>query len=414
MNYGFNCFSPRVLTNKAGKKVFASCGRCPACIAKRRAQVVSLMRDYNEVFPYCEFITLTYSNENLPYFDNGKVSFPALSRKDAQDFLKRLRKNIVNHGSKTDVPPEKGRIAYFLCGEYGPKTHRPHMHALVFHQSQKLCRDFKGILLKSWKLGFLDFSHSGNNGCIDYVAKYVAKSDKVFKNFDLLDEERRELAPFLFHSAGLYSKEISRFKSEFEEIIRNGTLTRVRQVDNGYRLQPLSSSVQNFLFPKCREFDNLSRAELVRSYTFSREYRSFEECSEKNSVECFESFADAKTYYNRLKSDYYKSRRFLQNCLLFNIDEYKYIDLIQSYYKGLDYNNLKTFYQILEQVIEEYPGTDLNLYYVDKYKYSSLKQQKVFDCFKSDSVSIERKRSRTKVLNDIHYNSNIYEQERIV
>lgn len=53
------------------------------------------------------FVTLTY--EDAP---------PKLNVGDTQRFLKRLRKRIP--------------IRYFLCGEYGEKTKRPHYHAVLF------------------------------------------------------------------------------------------------------------------------------------------------------------------------------------------------------------------------------------------------------------------------------------------
>lgn len=59
------------------------------------------------------FITLTYSEENLP---TGK----SLNYRDFQLFMKRLRFN-------TGYP-----IRFFMCGEYGEKDARPHYHALLF------------------------------------------------------------------------------------------------------------------------------------------------------------------------------------------------------------------------------------------------------------------------------------------
>jgi len=60
------------------------------------------------------FVTLTYSPENLPA-DNG------LNHRHFQLFLKRLRKNT------------KKKISYYMCGEYGEQTKRPHYHACLFN-----------------------------------------------------------------------------------------------------------------------------------------------------------------------------------------------------------------------------------------------------------------------------------------
>lgn len=59
------------------------------------------------------FVTLTYSDQALP-LDRS------LRPRDAQLWLKRFRKRV---GSP---------IRFFLCGEYGTRTHRPHYHALLF------------------------------------------------------------------------------------------------------------------------------------------------------------------------------------------------------------------------------------------------------------------------------------------
>lgn len=58
------------------------------------------------------FITLTYDDSHLP-------NPPTLVYKDFQDFLKRLRKKF-------------GKLRFYMCGEYGEQTFRPHFHACIF------------------------------------------------------------------------------------------------------------------------------------------------------------------------------------------------------------------------------------------------------------------------------------------
>lgn len=62
-------------------------------------------------------LTLTYNDEHLP--ENG-----LLRHADFQAFMKRLRK----HCSLRNQPSPR----YFMCGEYGGKTFRPHYHAIIF------------------------------------------------------------------------------------------------------------------------------------------------------------------------------------------------------------------------------------------------------------------------------------------
>lgn len=59
------------------------------------------------------FITLTYSDDKLPYP-------PSLRYPDFQLFMKRLRKTLGH------------KVRFFCCGEYGDRTFRPHYHAIIF------------------------------------------------------------------------------------------------------------------------------------------------------------------------------------------------------------------------------------------------------------------------------------------
>ena len=56
---------------------------------------------------HATFITLTYDDHNLPMSEVNKY-WPTLRKKDLQDYIKRIRKEIY---------PKK--IKYYMCGEYG-------------------------------------------------------------------------------------------------------------------------------------------------------------------------------------------------------------------------------------------------------------------------------------------------------
>lgn len=57
------------------------------------------------------FVTLTYDDAHLPY--RSMLHYP-----DFQNFMKRLR-NVA-------------KARFYMCGEYGPETWRPHYHACLF------------------------------------------------------------------------------------------------------------------------------------------------------------------------------------------------------------------------------------------------------------------------------------------
>lgn len=161
------------------------CGKCIGCMLDKANDWAT--RCYCETKGWTNncFITLTYNDENLP--ENGQ-----LIKKDLQDFWKRLR--YYYEGKETWVNPQNGKvenpIRYFVCGEYGPKTNRPHYHACVFnwkpddlkfykenHAGDKLYISKK--LTKIWGKGYViigDLTYQ--SAC--YVARYVSK--KIFKD----------------------------------------------------------------------------------------------------------------------------------------------------------------------------------------------------------------------------------------
>ena len=111
------CINPVTITNKASisqEKMEVPCGKCIECrIHQRKEWSLRLLHEmaYHE---RSVFLTLTYSDENLP--DDLSIS-----KRHLQLFLKRLRKQSGRKG-----------IKYFATGEYGESTQRPHYHAIVF------------------------------------------------------------------------------------------------------------------------------------------------------------------------------------------------------------------------------------------------------------------------------------------
>lgn len=113
------------------------------------------------------FITLTYRDEDLPPFES-------IGRYAWQTFIKRLRKQIQ---------PKK--IRYFMCGEYGEKTGRPHYHAIIFgHEfpdKEPTGKNQRGdiyytseSLLKAWPHGHVTIGEA-NFDTAAYVARYIMK-----------------------------------------------------------------------------------------------------------------------------------------------------------------------------------------------------------------------------------------------
>lgn len=99
---------------RCGEEIFLPCGQCIGCRAGRKKDWG--LRSEHEASLYADnsFITLTYTNDNLPV---GNVLYP----RHMQLFFKRLRRAI-----------EPLKIRYLMCGEYGETTGRAHYHANIF------------------------------------------------------------------------------------------------------------------------------------------------------------------------------------------------------------------------------------------------------------------------------------------
>lgn len=125
------------------------------------------------------FLTLTYNAQSLPYteLDENGRRYPTLCKRDLQLFWKRLRKAFPGV-----------RIRYYIAGEYGPKTHRPHYHAIVYGLKLTDFDDLTFLRLNGlgqayytspklesiWGNGYIVLSEVTWHTCA-YVSRYVLK-----------------------------------------------------------------------------------------------------------------------------------------------------------------------------------------------------------------------------------------------
>ena len=127
------------------------CGRCVECMKLRINSWYVRINEELKVSSSAYFVTMTYLNE--PVTPEGE---PTLNYKDVQLFMKRLRKC------------QDEKIRYFIVGEYGSKTGRPHYHALLFNINNI------DDVQKCWTHGFI---HVGKvqDESIFYTLKYSLK-----------------------------------------------------------------------------------------------------------------------------------------------------------------------------------------------------------------------------------------------
>lgn len=175
-------FNPRQAEDANPAVLKVPCGQCIGCRLERSRQWAIRCVHEAELYENNCFITLTYSEDNLPQYGN-------LTMKDYQDFMKRLRKR---YGSG---------VRYFHCGEYGEKFGRPHYHACLFNfdfPDKKIWRETpqghpiwtSEALSELWphghhEIGAVTFESAA------YVARYITKKitgKKAETHYEFLDE----------------------------------------------------------------------------------------------------------------------------------------------------------------------------------------------------------------------------------
>lgn len=209
------------------------CGVCIECKLRKSAYVAT--RCVHEASMHSEnsFLTLTYSDENLPrpYNDLKKdgsvVIRPALSlvTSDMQDFWKRYRIHLV----RNQIPAQ---IKYYASGEYAPETLRPHYHACVFGHAFPDKEYYKktdtgdvlytsATLTKIWGHGHAVFGDVSFESAA-YVARYTLK--KIYGD-DADEYYQGRLPEKSWSSQGLAEAWFQKFASDVypsDEIILYG------------------------------------------------------------------------------------------------------------------------------------------------------------------------------------------------
>lgn len=303
----FHCEHPKWIRTKSGEKMLVSCGKCKSCLVdKQRAKALPCSKQ-EELSKYCMFVTLTYSDDNVPmvcpnytysadgrqlveYYDinDGElldvVQYPhSLFKKilvkqdrnscktmkglqdylfvsdytDCQKFIKRFRKNMSNIEKLKNE-----KFKYFAVSEYGPVSFRPHFHLLMFFDSELLFSRFSDIVHKSWKIGRIDFSLS-RGGCSSYVASYVNSITDLPKVF------RESCYKCKSSHSSLFGFEVD--SESFQTLYKNEPGKIARIVRNRTKEGIVSTSApwrayQSYLFPKCLGYEYKSVPLRIETY----------------------------------------------------------------------------------------------------------------------------------------------------
>lgn len=208
------------LTGQFYQNKLLPCGNCTECRLDYSREWANrlVLESLDHEFDTCFFVTLTYDDDHLPFFDfSDEVLFSCFDKikdsnlddyhidhinnlidnqhstlrySDFQKFLKRLKSRLKYNGLSSD-------FRYYVAGEYGEKFRRAHYHAIFFGlHLPDLCffgKNFEGdalytssFLEESWNNGFVCISHVSWN-TMSYTARYVMKKAKGSISKDIYD-----------------------------------------------------------------------------------------------------------------------------------------------------------------------------------------------------------------------------------
>lgn len=181
------------------------CSQCDACLAYRRRTWASRLCLEAGLHKESSFVTLTYADD--PW---------TLSIADYQGFLKRLRYYYE--------PP----LRYFIAGEYGDISWRPHYHAMLFNFPAQR----EDLVQQAWPHGFVQvrpFTMQRAMYIAGYVLKKMTRDDDPRLEGRLPEFSRMSLRPGIgagaadriaqFYSTRVGAQELA-FKGDVEACTR--------------------------------------------------------------------------------------------------------------------------------------------------------------------------------------------------
>lgn len=178
-----------IMKDKRVAKVPIGCGQCIECRKqKARGWQVRLSEEIKHT-TNGKFVTLTFSNESLQKLQEELQTNEcnAVATLAVRRFLERWRKKY------------KKSVKHWLITELGHQnTQRIHLHGLIFTDVTN------AEMEKIWSYGKTDQGKYVNQRSVNYIVKYLTKTDKDHKNYK----------PIVLCSAGIGKQYLERLQSK--------------------------------------------------------------------------------------------------------------------------------------------------------------------------------------------------------
>lgn len=186
------------------------CGVCKECMQQKASAWKIRLNEELKVNKYAYFITLTFSPESIKYIYNtyNLKESNALAGKTIRLFLERWRKKY------------KKSLRHFLITELGhDNTERIHLHG-IFYSNEELNKD---EIENIWSYGYIYIGEYCNQRTINYIAKYITKTDLDHKGY----------VPQIFASPGIGQNYTKRLITQNIHTFRNDQTIEYYRFPNG-------------------------------------------------------------------------------------------------------------------------------------------------------------------------------------
>lgn len=231
------CENPRAYKHTKG--VPFPCGNCLPCLITRRRVWTQRIVSEASLWPSNAFVTLTYDDDHLPDF--------GVSTSEHQSFMKNLR---------TQWHDATGCFfRFYMCGEYGEKTFRPHYHYALFNFPTCCGRGptWRGkrfipctcnvcmFVSRVWGKGHVfigNLEHNSAQYVAGYVTKKLTKKDDPRLKFELFDPSTGEIKIVSYNPEfSLMSRNPGLGAGAVDGIIKRWQESGLESLPNGIRVR---------------------------------------------------------------------------------------------------------------------------------------------------------------------------------
>lgn len=156
------------------KSVPIKCNKCIECKRQKTREWSSRLKVDLKHHKNPYMVTLTFSNESIKELSkemkiDGYERDNAIASLGVRRFLERWRKKY------------KKSVRHWLVTELGHNgTENIHLHGIIYLENNENIEDISNI----WKYGYIRIGNYVNNRTINYIVKYIAKTDVKHKYYE--------------------------------------------------------------------------------------------------------------------------------------------------------------------------------------------------------------------------------------